>query len=1312
MRASLVFTALLVVSLPALAGPPPVSCTPAGGFGCDLRSDRLVFGEGLADYQIDARVVLCSGCFPGPGGSVLIDGRAEIQFEYDPALCPVTEGLTTLGFKSNIAVGAGAGGEATYIPFDPAEVFNPDVATPLRSACTGVDNLDYRFLDYTLTGGAGAKAETVSEPTTVSIHVPESVRVWEGGVPVTSFELRSFSFTQRLRFSSSELRGSASTLRLGPDGLPFRMGPRELTYDEQRFLFTTPGPAGGGPIAYEPLPPDTSAATGLAPAQIQSCSPIDPALPCGTSAIGNAGFLLDPAWIPQGTSGFRRGGLDVGLMLPAPESIVYETFYPRRMQVFLQGQADLSIAESRITGGGFDAGEVLIDVGRGPCPGDGAHRRRHTLRTSAARPQIGADGAILAAIDNLNDNQLAGMPDRIPWTFNESAVRCGTAHVPAIATDGSPIPAWYASAVPTVYGRGVYAGFNYNRTRACFDAQGNALQKLCTTDAECDTGAGESCADAGHSPLCGAPDAAIPLWFSTIESTTRLFPVNLADPAYPGREMAFVLRNSGVSGVFDSGEDPWGFGDPSSGTFEFALDRFGLAFKMNRSQWGDTITRGKLVLPWPADTDVPFEEMRVCNCGRMDGGRTPRVPFERELGYWTQTFFPYGLAFTSDNQPDCTQPQTTACGTESSSTKACIESVAPVARFAPEITAAFDVEPAGQVGKMIPYSAPRLGFDADDDPADGGTQAPWTYDLEMFTFSNWTAAGSPTKSQVKPAFGSGTADFGYVASMGDIAFPFFGLTPAGLKVEHQRAPKTNILAEAHTECDESISALCSEQSTAPYVVAQRDIAKATVALPFRLDYMSPGATTDPNDGTDVIRRGRGSFYGFAREDEFDLGSAKVASALILRPGQLVTPDADLGPAAAMRLWAATDPAERGRLETIWPAGHAAWGGAYDAAMGSLGFGPTDGFLLPAAPDLALAMLGSGAIDQLAGHPDEATVFNTEGNAPGDSPPTNGTRITGYADIEADYSRVSFIELVTNTDTEGEFYKFDGQVVTIDRHVKEGEEPITTVTQRETAGGQQSLEVSDGQSIDFPEGSNAKNGTDDDDDDSPLTFDWDFDMPGFQFRSLTGTLDLMNGGLSGMGFDKLGATMKFYADGDWYFTAGMAGTFSDYRVKGDVLTGNTTDMKPLRDIDPMVARFLKGVDRFDGIYIGGGFGGPVWNYGCPFRVSVGVDVAGWYISDSYGGKLSGWIAGTGACIVSVRGQLTLIGGKINNKFKVTGNFWVGGGIGFCSPEEWDKPSDVLDDDWCAACVGEASVTGTYPPKDFDLTLDGPDFECSL
>ena len=39
------------------------------------------------------------------------------------------------------------------------------------------------------------------------------------------------------------------------------------------------------------------------------------------------------------------------------------------------------------------------------------------------------------------------------------------------------------------------------------------------------------------------------------------------------------------------------------------------------------------------------------------------------------------------------------------------------------------------------------------------------------------------------------------------------------------------------------------------------------------------------------------------------------------------------------------------------------------------------------------------------------------------------------------------------------------------------------------------------------------------------------------------------------------------------------------------------------------------------------------------------------------------------------------------------------------------ADVLDDDWCAACVISGCVIGTTPPK-FKLSMEGPDVSCSL
>ena len=68
-------------------------------------------------------------------------------------------------------------------------------------------------------------------------------------------------------------------------------------------------------------------------------------------------------------------------------------------------------------------------------------------------------------------------------------------------------------------------------------------------------------------------------------------------------------------------------------------------------------------------------------------------------------------------------------------------------------------------------------------------------------------------------------------------------------------------------------------------------------------------------------------------------------------------------------------------------------------------------------------------------------------------------------------------------------------------------------------------------------------------------------------------------------------------------------------------------------------------------------------------------------------------------------------ELDGTYRVGGNFWLAGGIGFCDEGDWDFPEDVLDDDWCAACVVSLGLTGTYPPEDLDIEINGPDIECA-
>jgi hypothetical protein len=234
--------------------------------------------------------------------------------------------------------------------------------------------------------------------------------------------------------------------------------------------------------------------------------------------------------------------------------------------------------------------------------------------------------------------------------------------------------------------------------------------------------------------------------------------------------------------------------------------------------------------------------------------------------------------------------------------------------------------------------------------------------------------------------------------------------------------------------------------------------------------------------------------------------------------------------------------------------------------------------------------------------------------------------------------------------------------------------------------------------------------------------WDFDYdvtpgvpPQFEFKSLTGTVDLTAGGMSGIGIEEMGATLGFYADGDWYFSAGLLANFDGNLVDAHALFGNTKDMTPVKNIDSNVAEFLGGIPRFDGAYIRAGAAMNIWDTGCLLTINAGGEIGGWYIDDgtghSYGGKVREYLDGKAGCVVSIRGDMTLVGGIVNDQFKLQGSFWVAGGAGFCDEDEWYNPQAVLDDDFCVACVAGLTGTGHYPPKDLDITFKKDYLECA-
>jgi hypothetical protein len=482
---------------------------------------------------------------------------------------------------------------------------------------------------------------------------------------------------------------------------------------------------------------------------------------------------------------------------------------------------------------------------------------------------------------------------------------------------------------------------------------------------------------------------------------------------------------------------------------------------------------------------------------------------------------------------------------------------------------------------------------------------------------------------------------------------------------------------------------------------------------YKVDYFTPDATADPSDGTDIKAQGRGTLFAFADEPDQDLGSIKVAGGMIMNPEGIVHNAADLGPAAALRLWGATDPAHRMQLANIIPLTYltSPYNGMYGDALAELVSEKSyNEYTLPDPATLKQDLHDTGAIDYLVGHDHASIIFNVNPNLL--SPPMNGEKVTGYMQFSSPPDQVERFLVTSNQNTGGEFYSMDASVLEVDRHVKQDKMPITTQSREDQPGASQNMDMPGEQNIAFPSGGGGA-GKSGGSFFPGLTWDFDYDLtPDFVFKSVTGSLDLTQGGLSGVGFDELTATLKFWADGDWYFDAGMKLNYNGYGVMGGVLLGNTVDMTPLRNRDPDVADFLYGVTQFDGAYLGLGLKANIFDYGCLFRVNAGVEVAGWYISQSFGGKVRGFITGEGACLVSVRGDMTLIGGEVNDAYRIGGHFWVAGGTGFCDPDDWNSPADVLDDDFCAACVFDCKAYGTWPPEDMEIKLIGPDVDCAL
>lgn len=1299
-RAVITIAAITFI-VPTVADVPP-SCTGGGGLiNCDLATEYLKFNTDEPGYEIVAVITDCTHCTdPDVDGMFHIQGTAEVEFGPYPmgGSCPEDGDIAVIVLNHDIRPYEDPHGTIVhYHPNDANADFEadaPDVSIGLHTDCVDATWLHYEIPKVLIRDSNGAHTDDVGgSPSTLVL--PDSVRSTSGN----RLQLGTHRLTQGLTFQHIETNGDPN-FRFWPEGMPFRLGAGVVTASEAEVVFdtaTAPGPV------YDVVPPSEA---GMASSQLIHCQDPEFGEPCTTTQVWNAGYFDSTHWLPANTR-FDRDGMDVDLALGVGHRILYQPLFPQGATLRLDGPATVSMLDGLLQeGGSFAGGKAWLEIrDGGPC-NDPASQRTFDLNAAPMEPRLTPDGGILAGLTDLTP------PDMITWTYNRVGnLGCGTLYLPPVVNDVlappdqsvGPQAEWLSAAdvpgsIDNSNGRGLYAGFNYNRNRVC----DNDTTRRCGDDGDC-IGGGVCVVDI-WSPLCPAASGT-PVWYSRVNAQDpdpfTAYPI---DPSDTAQEMALYARASGITGVFDSGPVDVTIGDDSSLKFELGFDRFGLTFRASRSEGMDTVVQGGLYLPWPSETTVPFGDMGICDCGATSKASVG-APVENRLRYWDARFYPYSLTFQKDDTSTCTDSSENACHAGTSTPQqVCIEATTPIPHFqvrydgamadyAPDPISEFDVTPDGNPGEILPLSSPWFEFEWR--AAQLGL-TPYTMEIETIPLSPWDVGigecdvyncGGPTA----------WADFGYYDAEGNLDVPFFGLTPSGIKIQRDDPDLRRFLADLHRKGDVDTD----------YIVAERKMAADTLGLKYRLDYYRPSETA-MDDGSNYTE-GRGLLLGNGWHVDqsvdvprLDLGSISVASSVVIDPNDFADGiiQSDLGPAGAMRLWGATTATGRAKLVAsgALPAGYDA---EYTAALNEI-MAATTGRTwddLPWPGALHDLMTSTAALWHLQNHPDNSANYNT---SPPLDPGIHASNITGfllYEGLPPDTVSHAFVK--ADLDTGGNFFEFKRSELTVDRHIKSSspDQPICQLGRDASQPG--NMKLPGKMDVPFP---------------SVPGMQWDFDYivnpgPSFQFNSLTGSLDLTQGALGAMGFDEAGMTLKYWADGDWYFDAGLKLKFNGYGAYGNILAGNTKDLTPLRALDPTVADFIGNVPSFNGGYARVGVQGRIFNYGCLLRVSAGMEVGGWYITDSYGGKLRGWVSGRGACLVSVRGDLTLLGGEVGDKFKMQGSMWVAGGIGFCDEEDWDCPADVLDDDFCIACVVSGSITGITPPK-FKLSMEGPNFECAL
>ena len=175
--------------------------------------------------------------------------------------------------------------------------------------------------------------------------------------------------------------------------------------------------------------------------------------------------------------------------------------------------------------------------------------------------------------------------------------------------------------------------------------------------------------------------------------------------------------------------------------------------------------------------------------------------------------------------------------------------------------------------------------------------------------------------------------------------------------------------------------------------------------------------------------------------------------------------------------------------------------------------------------------------------------------------------------------------------------------------------------------------------------------------------------------------------------ELKATLGFSLN-EAYLGASVRMNINSYEAAGGFLIGKICTIQPLEFIDPDVAE-LVGEAPFTGGYVYGEVWIPISEVvlgipaSCFFNISAGVGAGAFFFVEgpTYGGKMLLGVSGEALCVVSIKGEVRLVGVMQAGSLRMRGKGTLTGKAG-----------------WCPFCIKfKKSATVTYQSGDWDVDL---------